>query len=82
MCLKYTLRTVLSLGLDMMVRILKSIGMNVTTELEGSFIVYGNTPVIIELCKAGVNLEKFCLSESITITKNMSNGIIMPAGKL
>ena len=55
--------------------------MNVTTEVEGSFVLYGNTPVIIILCKAGVNLEKFCLSESIAITKNMSTGIIRPAGK-
>ena len=31
------------LGGDTMVIILKSIGMNVTTELEGSFVVYGNT---------------------------------------
>ena len=68
------------LGGDTMVRILKSIGMNVITELEGSFVVYGNTPVIIVLCKAGVNLEKFCLSESIAITKNMSTGVIRPAG--
>ena len=51
------------LGGDTMVRILKSIGMNVTTELEGSFVVYGNTPVIIMLCKADVNLENFCLSK-------------------
>ena len=48
------------LGGDMTDRILKSIGMNVATELEGSFMVYGNTPVIIVLCKAGVNLESFC----------------------
>ena len=60
------------LGGDTMVRVLKSIGMNLNTELEGSFYVYGNTPVIIALCKEGDNLEKFCLSESITITKNMS----------
>ena len=29
----------------------------------------------------GTALEKFCLSESIAITKNMSTGIIRPAGK-
>ena len=66
---------------DTMVRVLKSIGMNLNTELEGSFVVYGNTPVIIALCREGVNLEKFCLTESIAITKNMSTGIIRPAGK-
>ena len=59
------------LGKEMTDIILKSIGMNVN----------GIMPVIIVLCKAGVNLEKLCLSESITITKNMSTGIIRPAGK-
>ena len=55
------------LGGDTMVRVLKSISMNLDNELEGSFVVYGNAPFIIALCKEGVNLEKFCLSESIAI---------------
>ena len=70
------------LGGDTIVRILKSIGMNVTTELEESFVVYGNTPVIIVLCKTGANQEKFCVFESIAITRNMSTGIIRPAGSV
>ena len=35
-------------------------------------MVYRNTPF---------NLEKFCLSESISISKILSTGIIRPAGK-
>merc|ERR1712086_1065410 len=37
------------LGGDTMVRVMKSIGMNLNTELDGSFVIYGNTPVIIKL---------------------------------
>ena len=47
------------LGGETIVRILKSIDMNVTTELDGSLVVYGNTPIIIVLCKASVKPEKF-----------------------
>ena len=47
------------LGGDTIVRVLKSICMNLENELEGSFVVYGNTPVIIALFKEGVNLENF-----------------------
>ena len=67
-------------------RLLTSIGMNIDTqssncELVGYQVTYGRVVTLAVWCKAGVNLEKFCRSENIQVSRGIWTRNIRPAGR-
>ena len=63
-------------------RLMRSIGMDVMTQVEGYQIQYnGRTSMISVWAAKGVNLEKFCKAEGINVTKDIMTGLIRPAGR-
>ena len=66
---------------DTIARVLKSLRMNIETELEGAQIQYGRMPIIHVWCKPEVKLEKFCNNIGIIVSNGLSTGHIRPAGR-
>ena len=66
---------------DTIARVLKSLRMNIETELEGAQIQYGRMPIIHVWCKPEVKLEKFCNNVGIIVSNGLSTGHIRPAGR-
>ena len=62
-------------------RLLTSIGMNISSELKGYQIMYGRSVTLAVWCAPGVNLEKFCRSESIQVSKGIWTKNIHPSGR-
>ena len=62
-------------------RLLTSIGMDIKTHLKGYQVVYGKTITISVWCAAGVNLDRFCRSEDIQVTRGVWTKNIRPAGR-
>ena len=62
--------------------VLRSIGMDVLTQVEGYQIQYnGRTSIISVWATKGLNLERFCKAEGIQVTKSIMTGRIRPAGR-
>ena len=66
---------------DTIARVLRSLRMNIETELEGAQIQYGRMPIIHVWCKPEVKLEKFCNNVGIIVSNGLSTGHIRPAGR-
>ena len=66
---------------DTIARVLRSLRMNIETELEGAQVQYGRTPIIHVWCKPEVKLEKFCNDSGIIVSNGLSTGHIRPAGR-
>ena len=64
---------------DTIARVLRSLKMNIQTELEGAQIQYGRTPIIHVWCKPEVKLEKFCNNVGIIVSNGLSTGHFRPA---
>ena len=63
-------------------RLLRSIGMDVETQVEGYQIHHhGRSSMISVWAMKGLNLERFCKEEGITVTKGIMTGRIRPAGR-
>ena len=63
-------------------RMLKSIGMDIVTQVEGYQIQYnGRTSLISVWAAEDVDLEKFCNAEGIMIGKGVVTGQIRPAAR-
>ena len=63
-------------------RVLTSIKLDISTQVEGYQVRYsGGRAVISVWAKAGLNLEKFCRSESINVNKGVITTDIWPAGR-
>ena len=63
-------------------RLLKSIGMDVMTQMEGYQIQYnGRTSMISVWAVKGLSLERFCKPEGINVTKDIMTGMIRPSGR-
>ena len=62
-------------------RLLRSIGMNVQTQLKGYQIMYGRAITLCVWCEPGVNLENFCRTENIQVTRGVWTKTIRPAGR-
>ena len=61
----------LDLSQSCVARLLTSIGMNISSELKGYQIMYGRGVTLAVWCAPGVNLEKFCRTESIQVTRGV-----------
>ena len=66
---------------DLVARVTRSIGLDISSQIEGYQVQYGRTPVIHVWCSPGVDVMKYCFKESISISKGISTGRIRPAGK-
>ena len=56
--------------------------MNINTHVEGYQVSHGRKKSKIEvLCKSGLDLEQFCLQESLQVEKNVRTNFIRPAGR-
>lgn len=63
-------------------RLLRSIGMDVETQVEGYQIHHhGRSSMISVWAMKGLNLERFCKEEGITVTKGIMTGRIRHAGR-
>ena len=64
------------------IRVMKSIGLDLQTQVEGCQVQYnGRNHVISVWAAKGVNLEKFCKTEGINVCKGVMTGAIRPAGR-
>ena len=67
---------------DSVARLLKSIGMDVQTQMEGYQIQFnGRTSIVSVWAAKGLNLERFCKAEAINVTKGVMTGMIRPSGR-
>ena len=71
----------LDLSQSCVARLLTSIGMNISSELKGYQIMYGRGVTLAVWCAPGVNLEKFCRTESIQVTRGVWTKNIRPSGR-
>ena len=70
------------LNQDVVAKLLKNIGMNIEGEVEGYQVTYGGrSGKIAVLCKAGINLERFCRQESYEVCKGVTTKNIRPSGR-
>ena len=65
----------------MIARILKSIGLDVSEELEGFQITYGKVCTISVWVSAGIPLDRYCQKKGIMVGKGLVTGSIRPAGR-
>ena len=71
----------IALNDEIVARVTRSIGLDIGSQIEGYQVQYGRTPIIHVWCSPGVQLDKYCFSESIAISRGVSTGRIRPAGK-
>ena len=70
------------LNQDVVAKLLKNIGMDIEGEVEGYQVTYGGrSGKIAVLCKAGINLERFCRQESYEVCKGVTTKNIRPSGR-
>ena len=69
------------LNQDCVARLLRSIGMNIQTQLRGYQVIYGRVVTLSVWCTPGVNLEMFCRTETIQVTRGVWTKNIRPAGR-
>ena len=62
-------------------RLLTSLGMNIETQLKGYQAMYGKVVTLSVWCQPGVNLERFCRTETIQVTRGVWTKNIRPAGR-
>ena len=62
-------------------RLLTSLGMDIKYQLKGYQIMYGRVVTLSVWCHPGVNLEKFCRTESIQVKRGIWTKNIRPAGR-
>ena len=63
-------------------KLLNKINMSIETHVEGFQVSHGRKKAKIEvLCKAGLDLEQFCLQESIQVEKGVKTNFIRLAGR-
>ena len=63
-------------------KLLSKIKMNIHSHVEGYQVSYGRKRSKIEvLCKPGLDLEQFCLYESLEVEKGVKTNFIRPAGR-
>ena len=63
-------------------KLLNKINMNIQTHVEGYQVSHGRKKAKIEvLCKSGLDLEQFCLQESIQVERGVKTNFIRPAGR-
>ena len=66
---------------ETIVKLLSKLHLNIS-HVEGYQVSYGRKKSKIEvLCKAGIDLEQFCLSESLHVEKGVRTNFIRPAGR-
>ena len=73
--------TRIELTSEMVARIMKSIGLDISNQMEGYQITYGRVCTISVWVTKGVPLDKFCQKESIVVAKGIVTGSIRPAGR-
>ena len=66
------------LGAEVIARLFKTLGVNIERDVEGFY--QKNKSIQLWLTQ-GIDLDKFCKSESIKVTNNVKTGFIRPAGK-
>ena len=54
---------------------------HISSELKGYQIMYGRGVTLAVWCAPGVNLEKFCRTESIQVTRGVWTKNIRPSGR-
>ena len=70
------------LNQDVVAKLLKNIGMNIESEVEGYQVTYGGrSGKIAVLCKTGVNIEKYCRQECYEVCKGVMTKNIRPSGR-
>ena len=63
-------------------KLLNKIKLNINAHVEGYQISFGRKKSKIEvLCKQGLNLEQFCVQESLEVEKGVKTNFIRPAGR-
>ena len=62
-------------------RLLTSLGMDIKTQLKGYQAMYGRVVTLSVWCQPGVDLEKFCRSETIQVRRGIWTRNIRPAGR-
>ena len=63
-------------------KLLTKINMNIKTHVEGYHVSFGTKKAKIEvLCKAGLDLEQFCIQESVQVERGVKTNFIRPAGR-
>ena len=63
-------------------RLFRSLKLDITTQVEGYQVIFNKGVHIISVWVAnGVNLDKFCVSENISVGKGIITGSIRPAGR-
>ena len=78
---KFDKENEIDLGQTCVARLLKSIGMNIETQLVGYQVIYGRVVTLSVWCTPGVDLEKFCRTENIQVTRGVWTKNIRPAGR-
>ena len=72
----------MNLSHEVLAKLLQNIGINIETHTEGCQVNYGGKSSKISiLCKAGVDLERFCRQESFQVCKGVVTKNIRPAGR-
>ena len=66
---------------DTIAKLLNNLRLNIS-HVEGYQVSYGRKKSKIEvLCKAGLDLEQFCVSESLQVEKGVRTNFIRPSGR-
>ena len=65
---------------ETIVKLLKKLWLNINSHVEGYHVRYGRKKSKIEvLCKAGLDLEQFCMYKSLQVEKSVRTNFIRPA---
>ena len=62
-------------------RVCKTLGIDISTQVQGSQIQYSGQVMIKIWMAAGISLDRFCKDVGIRVTDDVITGIIRPAGK-
>ena len=63
-------------------RLMTSIGINIKTQYQGYQVIYGRGGATISVwCVPGIDLERFCRTETIQVTRGVWTKNIRPAGR-
>ena len=72
----------IDLNQEVLEKLLKNIGIDIISEVEGCQTCYGGKAARVSvLCKAGVAIEKFCRQESFQVSRGVVTRSIRPAGR-
>ena len=67
---------------DDIARVLKTLGIDISSQTQGFQLHYkGRVSIISVWMAAGINLERFCKEVNIKVTKGVMTGMIRPAGR-